>query len=76
MRVRITLDQGQSHDDGEEQLFKALEAHREGLPHDQDTFVDPAMEHQAQIIKAEYAVIFDAMMQEILDVLDEEGSSW
>ncbi len=71
MKVKIELDEGQTPDSAEEELYKALNSHRSGDMHS-DKFTDPAMEHVSDYMKAVYREHYTLMMNEIMDELDND----
>jgi len=73
VEVKINLEEGQTPEQAEEQLYKALRAQRIGDAHgSSDAFLDPAMEHVSDNMKEAYADHFGRMMSEIYIELDQE----
>lgn len=73
MDVKIKLLAGQTPEQAEDQLYKALRAQRIGDAHGQDdSFIDPAMEHVADQMKQEYAHHFEMMLSDIFNEFDKE----
>lgn len=70
MRVRVDLEKGQSVDEAEELLYKALDSQRSGDAHSEG-FADSAVQHASDVMRNEYVKQFDLMMQEVLQALDE-----
>ena len=71
MRIQIELDADQTPDEAEEVLYKALSAKRDGSAHETETFLDPAMQDQAEKMKQVYTTSLGTMLAEIQQVLDE-----
>lgn len=75
MKVSVQLEEGQSPEEAEEKLFKALTSQRSGQQHDADQFPDPAMEHQAKVMKRIYGLFFQKMSDEIMQELEKANGS-
>lgn len=72
-KIKILLEKGETPEQAEEMLLKALTSQREGLAHTHhDTFEDPAMDHMAEMMEDFYAKQWEKMLKEIFEVIDEE----
>jgi len=71
-KVKILLEPGESQEQAQDALVKALTAHENGDVHG-DTFMDPVMEAAADGMKKKYQEMNREMMAEIEEVLDREG---
>jgi hypothetical protein len=72
-RVKVMLEPGETQEQAEESLFKAMSMHRDGGAHESEDFLDAAMQDQAAVMNRVYEMFFDKMLGEINDVIDEEG---
>ena len=70
MKVKVELEKGETRDEAEEALYKALSSQRDGSTHG-DQFPDPAMEHMANKLKKQYNDIWVEMLREISEELDK-----
>ena len=70
-KVKVIAEKGESLDEAEEKLYKALNAHRTGDLHTED-FSDPAMKDLVERMTLKHEIIYKEMMDEIFEVLDEE----
>ena len=71
MKVKIELEKGETREQAEELLLKALTSHSHGDSH-KDTFLDPAMQDLARHAVSEYEDIIQDLIREVFDVIDEE----
>jgi len=71
MKIKIGLRKGQTPEEAEEELFKALSEQRSGNSHSEE-FDDPIMEAIAQKIIEKHSQIWEASLEEINQLLDEE----
>ena len=71
MKVKIQVDKGQTQEEAEELLYKALDSHRKGAQHSED-FQDPVMDQLFAEMKENYGDIYDDMMQAIFAELEKE----
>jgi len=71
MKVKITTDKGQSREEAEELLYKALDSHRKGAQHS-ESFQDPVMDELFEEMKRNYGDIYDSMLSDIFDVIEKE----
>ena len=71
MKIKIDLRKGQTPQEAEEELFKALEYQRSGDIHG-DEFLDPVMEEAAQKMIKMHEKVWEESLAEILALLDEE----
>lgn len=71
MKVKITTDKGQTKEEAEELLYKALDSHRKGAQHSEE-FQDPVMSELYSKMKQNYGEIYDSMLEEIFKELDKE----
>ena len=73
MKVKIELAKGETKEEAEELLYKALDSHRKGAQHSED-FQDPVMDQLFAEMKEDYGDIYDDMLQAIFKELDKEHS--
>lgn len=73
-KVKIILEKGEDQLDADYALQKALELHTSGNIHQGELFDDPAMVHAAQRMEEIHARIYNEMIREINEVLDQEFS--
>lgn len=71
MKVKIEVDKGQTKEEAEEVLYKALDSQRTGAIHNQE-FQDPVMNELFHKLKDVYGSIHDDMLQAIFEELDKE----
>lgn len=72
--IKVILEKGETPEQAENLLFKAFEAQRTGEIH-QDEFNDPAMRDLILRMEAKFKEEHDAMIQEIIQALEEEHSN-
>lgn len=70
-KVKIFLSPGETQQDVEEVLFKALNHHNSGDVH-QENFEDPAMTDLVHKLESTHKKIYSEMLQEISETLDED----
>lgn len=70
MKVQVELQEGETQEEAEELLLKALNSQRDGKAHSGDQFPDKAMEHMAGKLKSQYGEVLGDMMAEIEEVID------
>lgn len=73
-RVKILLEPGESALDADHALHKALEHHASGDAHVEHGFGDPAMVDLSQRADQAHAKMYNEMIREITELLDEEYS--
>lgn len=73
MKAKLELESGQTPEQGEEELYKALNSQRTGDIH-REEFQDPAMNDVAGRMKKEYRTMWEAMWKELEAELDREYS--
>ena len=71
MKVKVFLDKNESRNHADDLLLKALQSHQNGDVHGED-FSDPAVKDVADRMSSTYEKILNAMLQDILNVLDIE----
>ena len=69
--VKILLEDGETTDQAEEKLYKALNSHRTGDIHTED-FEDSAMKHLADKMIEMHEQIYSELLQEVFEELDKE----
>ena len=72
-KVKILLEKDESELDAQIAIQKALDIHTKGDTH-KESFEDPAMVHTIQYMEELHEKTYKAMMQEIMEELDEEYS--
>lgn len=73
-KVKIFLEPGETLREAEDSIFKAMEHHNTGDVHSSDTFQDPAMDSVADRMVSVHSKIYQEMLQEIFEALDQEYS--
>ena len=71
INVNIQLKKGQSPEEAEEMLYKALAFQRSGDIHG-DEFLDPVMQEASQKMIKMHEKVWADSLKEILELLDEE----
>lgn len=74
-KVKIYLSPGETLRDAEDVLLKALLHHSSGEVHSSHTFQDPAMVAVSKEMEQIHNKIYQEMLAEIFQALDEEYSS-
>ena len=72
MKVKIYAEGDETPEQAEEALFKALSAQRNGDAHLNESFDDPAMVDLSRRLAEEHKKIYQDLVQEINDAIDEE----
>lgn len=72
MKVKIFLEGNETIQDAEEALSKALEFHKLGEVHVNESFEDPAMEDVENRLEVLFNKMYQEMLQEVSEALDEE----
>ena len=75
MIVKVLLEGNETPEEGDEELYKALQGQRDGSTHSED-FSDPAMRDTTARIIQIHNNTFERMLSEILEILDEEPKTW
>ena len=76
MRIKIKLDKGQSPEDADNELFKAMSLHANGDAHE-DEFDDPVMQEYIDDLKRKFSMMLEQAMDEIHTKLDlEHGNDY
>jgi hypothetical protein len=73
-KVSIVLDKDESSLEAENQLLKALNYHASGDAHSKETFHDPAMIDVSMKMEKLHKDMYEEMVDEICELLDEEYS--
>lgn len=74
--VKIILDKEETELEAQILLHKAL-SHQLGITSEvEESFDDPAMIHLSQKLEETHAKIYQEMLTEILEALDEDYSEW
>lgn len=68
--VKIILDEGESIEEAEETLFKALSTKKKAST--TETFSDPAMVHLEQMVLKAHSDMYKDMINEIIEVIESE----
>lgn len=74
-KVKIFLEDGETLQDAEDSLFKAMNLHNSGDIHSSHSFQDPAMAILAAEMESIHNKIYKEMLDEIFETLDKEYSS-
>lgn len=69
MKVKVQLEKGETREEAEELLLKALNSQRNGGAHKEDQFPDKAMEHMADKLKRQYRKVMSDIIEDIEGVL-------
>ena len=73
-RIKIILKNGETREEVEEQLLKALNLHKSGDIHDSEKFEDPAMDDLENKIAKLHELMFQEMLNEVVAEIDREYS--
>lgn len=71
-KVKILLENGETVEQAEFSLLKALNSHNNGDIHEGEAFADPAMTDLVQSMESEHAKIYADMLNEINAELEKE----
>lgn len=71
-KVKIFLEEGETREEVEESLAKSVNSQNSGDVHAQDTFQDPAMDDVAETMISSFSQIYQEMLQDVFQVLDQE----
>lgn len=71
-KLKILLEKGETLQEAEDLIFKALNHHNNGDVHSSHQFEDPAMVSVSERMEEIFKKINAEMMQEINEVLDED----
>lgn len=71
-KVKIFLEPGETIQEAEDSLLKALNHHNDGGVHSAQTFDDPAMVSVERKMEQLHSKIYQEMMQEIFETLDKD----
>jgi hypothetical protein len=71
MKVKIEVQKGQTREEAEELLYKALDSHRTGAQHSQE-FQDPVMRELDAELQHVYGEIYQEMLEDIFEIIDKE----
>lgn len=74
MKIKIILDKDQTKEEAEDLLFKALELHKNGEVHIDESFDDAAMIDTENRLKTIHSKIYADMLEEINEALEEQYS--
>ena len=71
-KVKIYLEKGETIEEAEELLRKALDLHSSGDIHVEESYDDPAMIHTQERMEEIHNKIYDEMLQEVIEAINEE----
>lgn len=71
-KVKIFLESGETVQDAEEALLKAMDHHNSGEVHSSHKFQDPAMVDVTEKMERLHQKIYQEMLAEIFDALDQD----
>lgn len=71
-KVKIFLEPGETVEDAESSLLKAMNHHNSGDVHSSHSFTDPAMVDVSHRLINLHDKIYDEMLQEIFMALDKD----
>ena len=71
MRIKIKLDKGQSPEDADNELFKAMSLHANGDAHESE-FDDPVMQEYIEDLTRKFSMMLERAMDDIHAKLDSE----
>lgn len=71
-RVKIFVDPGETIEEVEDSLLKAIAHHNSGDVHEGENFEDPAMNDVAEKMKAIHEASYQVMLQEIFALLEKD----
>jgi hypothetical protein len=69
VKAQIFLEDGQTQEEAEELLLKALGAQHRGDTHSHD-FPDPGVDHVAELMKRKHQEMLERLMKEITEILE------
>lgn len=72
-KIKIFFEKGETERDAEDSLLKAMEFHNNGDAHAQE-FQDPAMTSVAHRMEELHQKMYQEMLMEIFEALDQEYS--
>jgi hypothetical protein len=72
--VKIILEKGETQQEAEEALLKALNSHSSGDIHFTESFEDPAMVDATHKMEKMHKDMYNEMIREINEALDDEYS--
>lgn len=72
--VKIIPAKGETIEEAEEKLYKALHAQREGDLLHRESFDDPAMADLNQRVIKEHVDMYEELIREVMEILDGEYS--
>jgi len=76
MKVKIKLEGKETVLEAEELLFKALSLHRSGDVHLNESFDDPVMVDISNKMEKIHEDIYQEMMDEVIEALDEDYNGY
>lgn len=71
-KVKVFLEKGETIEDAEMQLRKALDFHDSGDIHDRQDYTDPAMQHVFDRLEAMHEKMYQELVQEIIREIEKE----
>jgi hypothetical protein len=71
-KVKIYLDEGETLEEAEEDLQKALNFHSSGEIHDEDSYQDPAMRDLTNLLEQLHKKAYDNIIREVIQALDKD----
>lgn len=73
-KVKIFLEEDETLEQAEADLFKAIGYHVNGDAHESEDFADPAMRDTAQRMEEAHRNTYARMLEEIFEALDKDHS--
>jgi hypothetical protein len=71
-KVKIYVEEGETLEEAEQDLQKALQYHSSGEVHDEDSYLDPAMKSLTDRLESMHKVMYDNIIKEVMEALDKE----
>lgn len=71
-KVKIFVDPGETVEEVEDSLFKAISHHNSGNVHENESFDDPAMTDLMATLEKSHKETYAKMIQEIMQRLDKD----
>lgn len=71
VKAQIFLEEGQSQEEAEEMLLKALGAQHRGDTHSH-SFPDPGVDHVSELVKRKHNEMIARLMREVLEILEQK----
>lgn len=71
-KVKIFVEEGETLEEAEDLIQKALNFHSSGEVHDEDSYEDPAMGNLTTLLEAMHQKTYDNIIREVIQALDKD----